>query len=107
MANKFGGLMPFGPQSLSQSANPMASMFYSMGMPVYYKGQTRSVYEDMFRQNMQAGRNPYQGFPSSMIPGGAQQQGGGGNPNIVDFIVNSPQNKMRGGLMGLNYRLGR
>jgi hypothetical protein len=95
---KTGGDFPYGLQIVPGN-NPTAvgSFLYSLGMPVFSGGQRRSIEHDAMM---------------GLVPGGQGQMAGGGvgqPQGPVNFLPNGYGNKqqMRGGMMGLNYRLRR
>ncbi len=97
-SKKVGSEFPYGLQ-LSPGRNPTAlgSFLYSIGVPGLYGGQRRSIEHDAMM---------------GMVPGGQNQTAGGGGGQAQQPINFLPGGRgggqqMRGGMMGLNYRLRR
>lgn len=72
--------MPFGFQqdpNIPRNAAAVGNFYYSMGFPIWDRDKGyRSIYQDQFDKNLMFGKNPFEGFPEHMIPGGM----GGSNP---------------------------
>lgn len=94
---------PFGLQMNPGKPTAVGSLLYSLGIPVSSGGQTHNIYND---QMMAGNFRPSGNVVGSMRPVGGPSLAGGSD-QVIDFTPGGTRNRMRGGMMGLNYRLMR
>lgn len=93
----------FGLQINPGTPSAVGTLLYSLGLPVFSGGQTHNIYHD---QMMAGNFRPRGTVMGGMATGGGQPMAGGGD-QVVNFTPGGGRNRVRGGLMGLNYRLMR
>lgn len=108
MDDKMKKLFPFGFQQLPNDRTGLASILYSAGMPGVMTGgamggrQFPNVYQDQFNAALATGKDP-----NEIMPWGKKQTPAVPAQEVVNFTPGGTRNRMRGGMMGLNYRLMR
>lgn len=100
MSKSIKNLFPYGLQTPPGSGKGDA-LFYSLGIPGVYNGRMTSVHQDQFNNALMHGKNP-----NDIMPWGKKSTPAVAAQEVVNFTPNL-KGRMRGGMMGLNYRLMR